>query len=256
MRRLDVIVLLFFPIVAALGSLAVQANLFVSTLLFFGLPALWLSLRAPKKIARSLVFSLVFSIPFVVFADYVATINQAWYVPHSILNWRLFGVIAIEDFVWGFLFVFTPIMFYEHLLDRGKHDSLTTGRFRYLLGIWLSILAIFLPLLYIRPQLLEIPYAYAVLGVAFFFLPFLAFVTKFPWLIRKLSIVAAYFFPLALLHELTGLHLNQWIFSGTEYVGWVELAGLRFPVEELFIWFIIGSATMVGYYEFFADDRR
>ncbi len=100
-KKGDIIILIMFPIVSVIVSLLIKANFLTSTLLFFGLPAIWLSYRTKEMINKTALFSLIFSIPFTIVIDYIAVLDKAWYVPNSII--RLFGIIPIEDFVWGFL---------------------------------------------------------------------------------------------------------------------------------------------------------
>ncbi len=49
-KKLDVLVLILLPVIAALGSLYLRANFLVSTFLFFGLPSLYLSWRTSKAV--------------------------------------------------------------------------------------------------------------------------------------------------------------------------------------------------------------
>lgn len=64
-----------------------------------------------------------------------------------------------------------------------------------------------------------------------------------------------FFFMLYLIYELTAVNLGQWYFPG-EYVGWVELAGARFPFEELFFWMMLSSSAVLALYEGFVDDKK
>jgi hypothetical protein len=87
-----------------------------------------------------------------------------------------------------------------------------------------------------------------------FFFPEIIF-SFFPRLFSKYVKAISYFFALFILLELTGVHLNQWVFPG-EFIGWVELFGIKFPFEEFFFFIILGSAVILSYYEVFADDRK
>ncbi len=254
--KLDIFLLILFPIASVVLSLLLKANFLLTTLLFFGLPSIWLSFRTKHMVAKTALFSFIWAIPLTFFADYIATISGAWFVPHTVFPFRLFGVIPIEDFIWLFLASYSVLIFYEHFLDEGKHE-LIDKRMKYLVWPWIIFALVFTTILFTKPDLLKISYSYFYLGLFFIFLPAVSFLSVFPRLLSKYVKTASYFFVLALLFELTGLHLNNWIFYDNGYfIGWVELFGYRFPFEEFFFWFVIGAISVLSYYEFFDDDRK
>lgn len=254
LKKIDIFLLIFLPIFAAGVSLLVKANFLTSTLLFFGLPSLWLSYRTPQRISKTLLFSGIFSIPLGIIIDYIAALDGAWYVPTTIFPFRLLGVIPIEDIIWGFFLVYTIVIFYEHFLDKGKHE-LIDKKMKYFILPAILVLIIFFLLYFINPDLLRIKYAYLILGVVLILLPSITFLSFFPKLISKYTKTACYFFILAFMFELTGLQLNQWTFPGQNFIGWVEILGHRFPFEEFFFWFIMVAIAILSYFEFFDDTR-
>ena len=101
LKKLDIYLLVAFPILALIVSLVFSTNFFVSTLLFFGPISLWLSFRTPRRVLKTLIFTVVFGLPMLIAGDYLALINGAWVIPTSIFP-RV-GIIVIEDLVWGLL---------------------------------------------------------------------------------------------------------------------------------------------------------
>lgn len=255
LKKVDIAFLILFPILSVVLSLALKANFFIATLLFFGLPSLWLSLRTPQQVKKTFLFSLFLSVPLGVVFDYIGTIDEAWYVPQSIFPIRLFGVVPVEDLIYAFFLVYSIVIFYEHFLDKGKHE-LIDKRMKYLAWPLITLVMVFFVALFTKPEILAIPYAYFWLGTAIFLIPAVTFLSFFPRLLSKYVKTAAYFFILALLFELTGLELQLWTFPGNHFIGWVEIFGYRFPFEEFFFWFIMSAITVLSYYEFFDDDRR
>lgn len=255
LKKIDLILLVLFPLLAALISLIIKANFLVSTLLFFGLPALWLSYRTPQMIKRTALFSLIFSLPFTILIDYIAILDKSWFVPLTVFPFRLLGVIPLEDFIWGFLLIYAVIIFYEYFLDKGKHN-LIDQRMKYLILPLVVLLITFFVLVFTKPEFLMLKYAYLWLGVALIFLPAVTFLSFFPKLLSKYVKTGIYFFILAFLFELTGLQLGQWEFPGTHFIGWVEMFGFHFPFEEFFFWMILAATAILSYYEFFDDDRK
>ena len=254
-KKLDIVLLILFPIVSVVLSLAFSVNFLVSILLFFGLPSLWLSFRTQSQVKKTFLFSFILSIPLGIFIDYIATIDNSWFVPTTVFPFRLFGVVPIEDLIWGFFLIYSIVIFYEHFLDKGKHE-LVDRRMKYLAWPLIILMLVFFAALFTKPDLLIIPYAYFWLGTIFFILPSITFLSFFPRLLSKYVKTASYFFLLAILFELTGLQLNQWTFPGNNFIGWVELFGHRFPFEEFFFWFVMGAISVLSYYEFFYDDRK
>ena len=255
LKKLDIFLLILFPIASVVLSLVFSVNFLVSILLFFGLPSLWLSFRTPSQVNKTFLFSLILSVPLGIFIDYVATIDNSWFVPITVFPFRLFGVVPIEDLIWGFFLIYSIVIFYEHFLDKGKHE-LVDRRMKYLVWPLIILMLVFFTILFTKPELLVIRYAYFWLGTIFFIVPAITFLSFFPRLLSKYVKTASYFFLLSILFELTGLQLNQWAFPGSNFIGWVELFGHRFPFEEFFFWFVMGAISVLAYYEFFDDDRK
>jgi hypothetical protein len=94
--------------------------------------------------------------------------------------------------------------------------------------------------------------------VLFLLIPLLLIIDKYPKLLKKFSLVAIFFIFHTLVYEILALNLGYWEFPQlqSQYVGWVNLFGVSFPVEELFFYITIGSISLLSYYEFFDDDRK
>jgi len=255
LRKIDMAMLVLLPVMSVCLSIVLRTNFLFSILLFFGMPSLWFSYRTPAKVKKIFLSSLIFAVPFVLVLDYFGTVDGSWFVPTTVFSFRLFGVIPIEDMILSFLLVYGVLIFYEHFLDKGQ-DQLIDARMRCFLWVASSIALAFVAVVLLRPEVLIIPYAYFWLWTMLILLPALAFLSFFPKLIAKEVITAAYFFPLLLLFEFTGLELGQWSFPGEHFIGWVELLGYRFPFEEFFFWCIVAAIGIVSYYEFFNDDRK
>jgi len=255
LRKLDMFLLILFPIISVVSSLLLKANFLISIFLFLGLPSIYFSFRTPEQIKKTLAFALIVTVPFGILFDYIATVGKAWFITSTVFPFRLFGVIPIEDFIFGFFLVYSIIIFYEHFLDKGKHE-LVDKRMKYLLWPLIIFLLIFFIVIFTRPDLLVIPYAHFWTGIVFIFLPAITFLSFFPRLLSKYVKIGSYFFILSLLFELTALQLHQWSFPASKYIGWVSLFGQRFPFEELFFWLVLFSIGILSYYEFFDDDRK
>lgn len=166
--------MILFPLISVVLSLIFKVNFLASILLFYGLPSLWLSLRTPAQIKKTFLFSLIISIPLGLFIDYLAIKDGAWFVPTTYFSFRLLGVIPIEDLIFGFFLIYSIVIFYEHFLDKGKHE-LVDKKMKYLIWPIVTALTIFIILLINRPNLLTLPFAYFWLGITLFFSPAIMF---------------------------------------------------------------------------------
>lgn len=252
---LDLVVVVLSPVIASIITIVFKPNLFVSTFLFFGLPALYLSIRKPWLVKKGLIFSVVATIPLIFIVGYLVNINDVWYVP-SILNFRLPGYVSIEDFVWVLLWFYYAVIFYEYFIDLGKKKDPISKNIKYMATIMTSLLVLFLLIQTINSNLLYFKHSYLKLGIILMLIPLITFLAYFPKLLAKYIRIAVYFFSLSILFEISALYANQWWFYEESAVGTIELFGQRFPFEEFFFWFVIGVPAALAYYEFFADDRK
>ncbi len=251
-KKLDVLVLILLPLLAVFVSLALKTNFFVSTILFYGLPAIYLSWRNPHAVKRATIFSIA-SLPVMFIADYFAVLTKAWYVPSPLLP-RILGIVPLDDMFWGFAVIYVVVIFYEHFLDKGRHN-VVDKKLKYPTYLFLSILVVVLSLHFFAPNLLRIPYFYltgmGILG----FSPIVIFLSHFPRFIGKYSKVVIYFTFLNLIYELTAMELGWWTFPGKEFIGWVEIGRYRFPFEEFFFYIVLSSVAFLSYFEYFDDNK-
>lgn len=255
LKKTDITLLILFPVISVVFSLWFKTNYLTSILLFFGLPSFWLSFRTPKKIAKTFLFSLFTAVPIGFLLDYVAVINNQWFVPSTIFSFRVMNIVPVEDFIWAFFLVYVIIIFYEHFLDKGKHE-LIDRKMKYIIWPLVVVLIVFFTILSSKPELLVIKYFYLWFGTILLFLPSITFLSFFPRLFSKYIKTTSYIFSLSFLFEMTSVKLGQWVFPANDFIGWIELFGIRFPFEEFFFWFIMTTVAVLSYYEFFDDDLK
>lgn len=251
----DALLLILFPIAATILVGAFRLNFLVSTLLFFGVPSVYLSIKKPGLVKKTFIFTLIFATAIIFIFDYPAYIDQTWFVPNSVFRF-LGNSISIEDVLWTYLWVYFAIIFWEYFLDFGKAKDRFSKNLRYLI-IFLSLLLTgFFLLYFINNDVLYIPYFYLKAGVVLVILPLTIVLLKFPRLIRKVFIIGLYFFVVSLLHEYVGLRNNHWYFGGIHYLGTTIFAGQLIPYDEIIFWWALGVPGIICWYEFFADNQR
>lgn len=253
LKNFDIILLIAFPIIAVFFSRLLVADTLTSIILFYVPLTIYFSLRTPSATVKTLVFSALMAAGFGIVFDYPAYLDNAWYVS-SIFSLRIYGLIAWEDIIWTFFFVYSVVIFYEHFIDKAKHKVLE-GKAKFGILLLILLVMLFFSLLHFKPQFLNIQYYLFRFGFIFMFLPVVAMLSYYRKLISGFFITGVYFFAHSLIYELTALKLNQWIFPGKHYIGWVELAHFRLPFEEFFFFIMIGGMTVLAYFEFFDVDK-
>ncbi len=253
--RRDKVLIFIWPIIASIISFLVKANYFVSIILFFGLPSVYLSFRDKGLIKKSILFSGLFGVPFAIIINYIAILSRTWWTP-TIFPFKLFGIISIDDFLWVFLYVYFIVMYYEYFLEHKFKDKLYYPYFKYLIIGILTLFLIFSIVIFINPHLLNINYYYLKMGIIAMALPIIMVLLKFPNLFTKFFKAGAYFFYLSFIYEVTALRLKLWDFPANSFIGFVNIFGVQFPFEEFFFWIMLGAIAILSYYEFFDDDKK
>jgi len=226
-----------------------------SAFFFFVLPTLYLFFKRPKPIKRIWAGTLLLGVGLGFTFNVILSANKAWDELSSqlVFNYRIFGFWPMDEPIWFILWVLFILTFYEHFYDREKSDYVS-GRFKYVIVPTFLILFIVLTLFAIKQDILRLPYAYFILALPSI-IP-VVYVAKIdPYLLVKFVKAGGFFFILYLIYEITALKLGQWYFPG-EYIGFVKLAGVQFPFEELLFWIILSSTAILSLYEGFVDNEK
>lgn len=254
-KKFDLILLLIYPIIGATVSHLLNINAFGSVLVFFGIPSLYLTIRGVKFFKRAITFSVLVSVPLIIIIDYIAHLTGQWLIPNSILP-RLFQYVSIEVIVWAVLNLYFVIMFYEYFLHNHYIKRLFYPQMKYFFIVIYSLFILFLFLYKLFPGFLHIPFFYLFFGIFLILIPVILQFFKYPKFILKFFETAAYFFYLTLTYEITALQLGWWNFPGEQFIGWVSIFNIKFPLEELLFWLILFAMAILTYYEFFDDGEK
>ena len=254
-KKIDLIFLLIYPIFGAIFSHLLLINVFSSVLVFFGLPSLYLTIRAIKYAKRSIIFSLIVSVPLVIVVDYIAHLTDQWVVPYSILP-RIFQYVSIEVIIWGIFNCYFVVMFYEYFIHHHFTKKLYCRQLRYLFIVGLLLFILFLFAYNFSPAYLHIPFFYLWVGLVIVLIPTILQLFTHPKFISKFFETAAYFFYLTLTYEITALQLGWWDFPGEQFIGWVSIFNIRFPLEELIFWLLLFAMCILTFYEYFDDKEK
>lgn len=253
-KTIDLVVLLFLGALSGWLSILFDLTFFPSTLLFLGVPSLYLAIRLRTRTqwqriaAMGIVFGLWYGYLFAYLADW----NRAWAWPDASLPWGWFLGVNPAEWAWVFLWILFIVLFYEHFIERDRREDIS---YRI---VWAIVPAVFVSIVvyvftHYYPAALNWSYAYAVLALLTL-PPALVLLAKNPRIYLKISLPALFFIPLHLAHEVTGLALNHWYFPG-QYFWVVPLPNSTgVPIEEFIIWIVLGSILVLSYYELYIDD--
>ncbi|MBI5021128.1 MAG: hypothetical protein HZB59_06815 [Ignavibacteriales bacterium] len=252
----DIFRILIFAVIATLITIWFRTSLLISTLLYFGVPSVYIICKNPGIALKSLAFVIPFSIPLSLFADALAAYNGSWLVPQSIFPLRIFGLATIEVYIFGLLWGLWVVLFYEHYFDNGKRADRLSKRIKYLWLFFLILVLTVSVMFFEKSEFLSIPYFYLWVGVVFVIFPLILFLFKYPEFCDRYFVVSLFSFPILLMFELAALYAGQWVFPGNGFIGFINIIGFRFPIEELIIWMILATPSFLVYYEYFADDTK
>lgn len=250
----DLILISGIFLVSALVIIILKIGYLGGVLIFFGVPAIYLSVKNKKLIKKSATFSAIFVLPLTVIIDYITHVSKVWY-EFSESGIRILEAFPLEAFLWSFTYMYFIVVFYEYFFDKDKNKNKISKNIRYLVFANTLLMFSFALIYFFNKELLIINYFYAILILVLFFIPIIFMTYNSPSLIKKISIQGFYFFFLSIAYELIALRLGHWTFGQGKYIGWVEISSFGFPLEE-FIWLIFAVPAGICIYEFFADDEK
>jgi len=252
----DLFLIFLWPIIIGLISFWMKPNALYSIILFLLIPAIYLSFKGTEFVKKSLLFSVIIAIPTMIVIDYIAQMNQTWLMySSSILPFKFFGIVTFEVVLWAVALIYLIVMFYEYFLDRHFTKKLYTEKLKYLLIILLVFFSLFVFRFY-EGSIFRIPYFYLFWGILLLFIPVVLQSIKHFQTTAKFFLALAYFFYLDFIYEITAIKLGWWSFPGREFIGWVTIMNIRFPIEELFFWMILFTLGVLTYFEYFDDDEK
>ncbi len=247
----DLIIISIMFIIEIILSLHFKFNYLITTLLFLGLPSVYLTLRKKIIFKKDLIYSVLISFPVVLVVNYITTVSDVWDDTTMFWGFRLLNAIHIETFIWAFLYSYFIIVFYEYFLHRDKKER-TNKRLKNLVFILGAISFIFGVIYFLNKELLIIQHFYIIFVVLFFFIPTGSILIKYPKLIKNVTLESIYFVFFLLTYEIVAISLGLWSFPGNSYIGMVSVLGVTFPFEEL-LWILFCIPAFLCVYEFFDD---
>lgn len=246
--------MILFPLISLILVYNLSLSFPISSFLFYAVPSIYLSIKKPKIIKKSLIFTIIIVGTISWMLCYMAFLDGSWYSDYSARR-LLDGSIPIEDIFFGFWWVYFGVVFWEFFLDHHK-KIIIPQKVKYLIVLLSMALVAFLVLYVSNSKYLNQPFFYLKSGLVLVVLPLLFVLIKYPRMLRKLLIIGLYFFCITFVFEWLGLKLNHWWFPGKNFFAIATLADKSLPWEEILFFFVLGIPGLVCWYEIFADDRK
>ncbi len=249
----DVASVAVIPGLAAFVSLDLRLPYVLSVLCFYGTPAVLIAIRHLPWTAiwKAALFSLIVPLPFGLVVDYVGTLSGLWYVPHTVFPFRLFGLIPFEDLVWLVAAVFLILIVFL-MLERPVESPVLDKRLANYSVPAFCVTTAFIATASSHQAIAQwnTPYAYILLGSAFFAIPSILLLAFSDVKALRLVPMVVYFAYSTLVFEFTATVMRQWIFLGQYSVPPLNVYGISgIPIEELIFVGIFGPLTTIALYD-------
>ncbi len=252
-KKIDLATTIILLAVGAFIWYALNLKPLIGGAIFTLLPAFYLTARKQKNAIKIFWAAIIMGGLMGFFFSFWETFNKAWVVTRLVFQYKVLGILPIDDTIGFILMTILIVVFYEHFLDDEKIKKISNN------FIWALLLFSFLSCLTIwlfvtNQDLLRIKYAYfwggmaAVIFSSYFIFHYQKFLFKFVAL-------SAFFFFVWFVAEMVALKTGGWTFPGN-YIGTVSIFNVNFPVEELFFWMGWYALTITAAYELSIDDMR
>jgi hypothetical protein len=207
---------------------------------------LWLK-KSRKKI---LIFSIVSTFLFAFAIELSSRLANTWDV-QSILP-RLFGLIPLENMLFAFLNIFWVLCFYEYFVDKDKTIKISK-KFKYLVALFCLFSLIIFSIYFYDSN--KIAMNYFTTAIIVLIIPAIIIFSKKPKLLKKIILPLIFFAIVFFIYELISLKIGSWWWPG-EYLLPIKMFGKVLPLDDIIIWYFLSTITLIGGYEFFADDWK
>lgn len=129
-KTVELISIIIYYLLSTAVILVIQADYLGTIIIYAGIPSLYLSLKRPELIRKTAIYSFFAGLPVVFITDYLAHVSNTWYEP-SVLGVRVLDTFPLDIAIWGFLYVYFIIVFYEYFFDKDRDKKSFSPRVKY-----------------------------------------------------------------------------------------------------------------------------
>jgi hypothetical protein len=248
MKKLKLIGLFIYVLIACIIVYIIKPTYLLSIIIVLVPPAivnfLWLK-NSRKKV---LIFSIVSTLLFAFAIELSSRLANTWDV-QSILP-RLFGLIPLENMLFAFLNIFWVLSFYEYFVDKDTTIKVS-NKFKYLIILFCLFSLIIFSLYFYNPATIKMNYFTT--AIIILIIPSVIIFSRRPRLLKKTILPTLFFAIVFFIYEIVSIKIGSWWWPG-EYFKTFIIFGKVFPLDDVIIWYFLSTITLIGGYEFFADD--
>ncbi|MBN1331953.1 hypothetical protein JW978_03650 [Candidatus Dojkabacteria bacterium] len=252
MQKSSKIIILFLYIVfSCLLVLAIAPPYWLNLLIVY-LPPTVVNLVWLKKDIRIrlILFAILTTFLFAIPIEIISRLANAWDVASSFP--RILNIAPLENIFYAFINFLWPIAFYEYFIDKGRNKKIN-NRFSILLILYIALFVGTFMMFAIDKTIITLDYW--VVGAIVLLTPLICFSIQGRIEIKRLIFPTLFFGFVFFIHEIVSLELGHWWWPG-EYLLETTILGNRFPIDDVLIWYVISTPTLIMGYEFFVDDNR
>jgi hypothetical protein len=206
----------------------------------------WLK-KSRKKV---LIFSIVSTLLFAFAIELSSRLANTWDVK-SIIP-RVLGIIPLENMLFAFLNIFWVLSFYEYFVDKDTTKTISR-KFKYLIMLFCLFSLIIFSVYFYKPKLIAMNYFTT--AIIILIIPSIIIFSKKLGILKKTILPTLFFALVFFIYEVVSLKVGNWWWPG-QYLIPAKLFGIIFPIDDVIIWYFLSTITLIGGYEFFADDGK
>jgi hypothetical protein len=248
-KKLKLIGLFIYILVACLIVYLTKLPYFFSILLVLVPPSIVNFLWLKKSRKKILIFSIVSTLLFAFAIELSSRLANTWDVQSTLP--RLLGIIPLENMFFAFLNIFWVLSFYEYFVDR--ETKKISKKFRYLIILFILFSLIIFGVYIYNPKLIAMNYF--TMATIILIIPSIIIFSKNPHLLKKTILPTIFFALVFFIYEIVSLKIGSWWWPG-EYLTTFVIFGKVFPLDDVIIWYFLSTITLIGGYEFFADNDK
>ncbi len=249
--------LMLYLLFGAAVSVVSDFDLWLTIVLLFGLPSVWLLWRVRPPLSLFIPVGISALATTLLFES-IAYSSGLWY-ELSAFETRIFGIFPVEIIFWNLALQFLVVGVHEYFTDdRSVSDIKINWKNLWLLGflILLATVGVIFATTFSR---LVIPFAvwWVLLGAVVSLGGAMVLShTASRKIIKKSILTTLLILPIVLIHEIVSLLSFHWVFANTtQYLTSVTISGELFPLERL-LFLIIIPIWLVVIYECYLDDSN
>jgi hypothetical protein len=249
MKKLRLIGLLSYIIIACIFVYFVEPIYLLSIIIVLVPPAIVNFLWLKKSRKKILIFSIVSTFLFAFAIELSSRLANTWDVQSTLP--RLLGIIPLENMLFAFLNIFWVLSFYEYFVDR--ETKKISKKFKYLVILFIIFSLIIFGMYIYNPELIAMNYFTT--AIIILIIPSIIIFGKNISLLKKTILPTLFFAVVFFIYEIVSLKIGSWWWPG-EYIKTFIIFGKVFPLDDIIIWYLLSTITLIGGYEFFADNDR